>query len=315
MAGAAIARRLQKESCNVITVDRASLDLTRQGEVEAWMTSNKPQVIVVAAARVGGIHANNSYPVEFLSDNLAISLNVIDMAAKIGVEKLLFLGSSCIYPRDAKQPIAEDQLMTGSLEPTNEWYAIAKIAGLKLCAAYRLQHRCDFISVMPTNLYGPGDNFDLETSHVPAALLRRFDEAKQRGDANVSVWGTGSPRREFLYVEDMADACVHILKRYSGSEIVNIGTGDDISISEFANLIKEVVGFKGQLTFDRSKPDGMPLKRLDVSRLSNLGWNAKTSLRDGLQKTYDWYQEAKLRGQLSKRGIEDKENFKESRLL
>ena len=315
MVGDAMVKRLQKESCDVIVIEKNFLDLTRQADVEEWMVLKRPQVVVLAAARVGGIHANNTYPVEFLRDNLLIAINVIDTAHKIGVEKLLFLGSSCVYPRNANQPITEDLLMTGSLEPTNEWYAIAKIAGLKLGQAYHRQHGCDFISVMPTNLYGPEDNFHPMTSHVPAALIRRFDDAKQAKDPAVSVWGTGTPRREFLYVEDMADACIYVLRYYSESGAINIGTGEDISICDFAGLVKEVVGFKGQICFDKTKPDGVSLKRLDVSNLSSLGWEARISLQEGLERTYDWYRRAKGNGSLREREIESQTGFIENNPL
>jgi GDP-L-fucose synthase len=242
--------------------------------------------VFLAAAKVGGIHANDSYPADFISDNLAIALNVIRGAHRNGVRKLLFMGSSCIYPRLAPQPMTEDMLLSGPLEPTNQWYAIAKIAGIKLCQAYRRQHGADFVSVMPTNLYGPGDNYHPDDSHVPAALIRRFHEAKIAGLPSVTVWGTGRPRREFLAVDDLADACVFVMKHYSGDEFVNVGTGEDVTIAEFAQLVAEVVGYGGSLSFDASRPDGTPRKLLDVSKLSALGWRARTPLREGLKIAY-----------------------------
>lgn len=289
MVGAALVRRLAREDCEILTVDRAQVDLRRQSEVEDWLAEARPEAAVVAAATVGGILANASRPAEFIYDNLAIETNVIHGAWRSGVEKLLFLGSSCIYPRDAAQPMTEEALLTGPLEPTNQWYAVAKIAGLKLCQAYRREHGCDFITAMPTNLYGPGDNFDLASSHVVAALMRKAHEARIAGDGALTVWGTGRPRRELLYVEDLADALVFLLRNYSGEPHVNVGTGKDIAISELAAVIAEVVGFDGALTFDPSKPDGTPRKLLDVSRLTALGWSPSTSLRDGLTATYRWY--------------------------
>jgi GDP-L-fucose synthase len=289
MVGSAIARRLAAEGCEVLSVARDQVDLTRQAETEDWIAAVRPHAIFLAAGRVGGIHANDSYPADFLYENLAIEANVIHAAHKTGVEKLLFLGSSCIYPREAAQPMSESALLTGPLEPTNEWYAIAKIAGIKLCQAYRRQHRRDFIAAMPTNLYGPGDNFHPQNSHVPAALLRRFHEAKQAGTAAVTVWGTGTARREFMFVEDAADACVHLMKHYSGEEHVNVGTGSDVSIAEFAQLVRATVGFEGQISFDVSRPDGMPRKVMDVSALKALGWSAPTSLEVGLRRYYQWF--------------------------
>jgi GDP-L-fucose synthase len=289
MVGAALVRRLAREECEILTVGRAQVDLRRQGEVEDWLAEARPEAVVVAAATVGGILANDSRPAEFIYDNLAIETNVIHGAWRSGVEKLLFLGSSCIYPREAPQPMTEEALLTGPLEPTNQWYAVAKIAGLKLCQAYRREHGCDFITAMPTNLYGPGDNFDLASSHVVAALMRKAHDARVAGDDTLAVWGTGRPRREFLYVEDLADALVFLLQNYSGEQHVNVGTGKDIAIGELAALIAEVVGFSGTLAFDPSKPDGTPRKLLDVSRLSALGWTPSTSLRDGLTATYRWY--------------------------
>jgi len=286
MAGAAIVRRLRQERCELLAPSRRELDLSRQEPTERYLSSVRPDAVVMAAARVGGILANDMYPVEFLAENVAMALNVIRASHQAGVEKLLFLGSTCVYPKFAKQPMSEDQLLTGELEPTNQWYAVAKIAGIKLCEAYRRQHGCDFVSVMPTNLYGPGDNYHPERSHVVAALIRRFHEAKLADAPTVTVWGTGQPRREFLYVDDFADACVFVLKHYSEPEFVNIGVGHDITIAEFARIVAEVVGYRARITYDPSKPDGTPRKLVDVSRLSALGWNAKVPLRDGLQKAY-----------------------------
>ena len=286
MVGSAIVRRLQTEDCTVLTANRRDLDLTRQAETESWLAQAKPDVVVVAAARVGGIAYNDTYPVEFLADNLAIELNLIRGAHATDVRKLLFLGSSCIYPKLAPQPMREDMLLTGPLEPTNEWYAIAKIAGIKLVQAMRRQYGADFISAMPTNLYGPRDNYHPEHSHVPAALIRRIHQAKVAGARNVTIWGTGKPRREFLFVDDLADACAFMLKNYSEMEFLNIGTGEDISIADFASLVAEVIGFKGELVFDPSRPDGTPRKLLDVSKLGALGWRAQTDLRPGLEATY-----------------------------
>jgi GDP-L-fucose synthase len=286
MVGSAVLRRLRSEHCTILIEDRQGLDLTRQAETESWLDRTKPEVVVVAAARVGGIAYNNAYPVDFLADNLAIELNLIRGSYAAGVRKLLFLGSSCIYPKLAPQPMTEDMLLTGPLEPTNEWYAVAKIAGIKLIQAYRRQHGADFISVMPTNLYGPGDNYHPEHGHVPAALIRRFHEAKIAGAASSIVWGTGRPRREFLAVDDLADACVFALKHYSGDGFLNVGTGQDVSIAEFAAIVAEIVGFRGEITFDPSRPDGTPQKLLDVSKLSELGWRAKIGLHEGLSAAY-----------------------------
>ena len=289
MVGSALVRRLGRERCTLLSAGRDELDLVRQDAVERWMEANRPEVVVVAAARVGGIHANDSYPADFLYENLTIESNIVHAAWRGGTEKLLFLGSSCIYPRDAAQPVAEDALLTGPLEPTNEWYAVAKIAGIKLCQAYRRQHGCDFIAAMPTNLFGPGDNFHPENSHVPAALLDRFHRAKVEGRDTVEVWGSGRPRREFLHVDDMADACVFLLKHYSGEDVINVGTGRDIAIAEFAEMVADVVGFRGRIAFDPGRPDGAPRKLLDTSRLEALGWTAGTGLRDGLEAYYRWY--------------------------
>jgi GDP-L-fucose synthase len=279
-------RRLRSESCTILTIDRAALDLTRQAETEQWIGTAKPDAVVLAAAKVGGIAFNNSHPVDFLSDNLAIALNVIRASYAAGVKKLLFLGSSCIYPKMAPQPMDEDMLLTGPLEPTNQWYAVAKIAGIKLVEAFREQHGADFVSVMPTNLYGPDDNYHPEHSHVPAALIRRLHEAKIAGAPTVTVWGTGRPRREFLAVDDLADACVFVLKHYSGSKFLNVGTGQDITIAEFAQLVADVVGYRGRFIFDTSRPDGTPQKLLNVSELTRLGWRAKTPLREGIAAAY-----------------------------
>ncbi|HEX4893765.1 MAG TPA: GDP-L-fucose synthase [Hyphomicrobiaceae bacterium] len=286
MAGSAIVRRLASEHCEILTVSRKDVDLRNQAGVDAWMARERPHTVVLAAAKVGGIVANNTLRAEFLYDNLVIAANVIHAAHVYGVEKLLFLGSTCIYPRLAPQPMREDALLTGPLEPTNEPYAIAKIAGIKMCEAYRAQYGSDFISVMPTNLYGPGDNYHPEHSHVVAALIRRFHEAKVSGAAEVVVWGTGKPRREFLYVDDMADACVFALKTYSGAGILNIGLGEDIAISEFAQVVADVVGYQGRIVYDTTRPDGTPRKLVDVSRLAALGWRATTGLRDGLALAY-----------------------------
>ena len=289
MVGAALVRRLATEPVELLTAERAELDLADDAATLAWLRDRRPDVVVVAAARVGGILANATFPVDFLADNLRLELALIRAAHAVGVRKLLFLGSSCIYPRDCPQPIREDYLLTGPLEPTNEWYALAKIAGIKLCQAYRRQYGCDFVSAMPTNLYGPGDNFDLAASHVVPALLRRLHEAKLAGTPSVAIWGTGTPRREFLHVDDLADACVFLLRRWSGDAPVNVGCGVDLSIAELARLIAEVVGYRGALAFDPSRPDGTPKKLLDVSRLAALGWTARTPLREGLAATYDWF--------------------------
>jgi GDP-L-fucose synthase len=286
MVGAALVRRLASERCEVMTADRRALDLTRQAETQDWLGHHRPDVVIVAAARVGGIAYNNAFPVEFLADNLAIELNLIGGSFAAGVRKLLFLGSSCIYPKLAPQPMREDMLLTGALEPTNEWYAVAKIAGIKLVEAYRRQYGADFISLMPTNLYGPGDNYHPEHSHVPAALIRRFHEAKLAKAASVPIWGTGRPRREFLAVDDLADACVFVLKNYSDGQFLNVGTGHDLTIAEFARLVADVVGYAGEIDFDTTRPDGAPQKLLDVSRLANLGWTARTELRTGIAVAY-----------------------------
>lgn len=291
MVGKALVKRLEQENCNIITVERNAVNLTNQQDVSNWMSTQKLDAVFIAAAKVGGIHANSTYPAEFLHENLMIAANIIHAAYEENVEKLMFLGSSCIYPRHAAQPMSEDALLTSALEPTNEWYAIAKIAGIKLCQAYRQQYGCDFISGMPTNLYGPGDNFHPENSHVPAALLQRFHAAKQTEDKEVQIWGTGSPQREFLYTEDLADACVFLMQQYSDMSHVNIGTGRAISIADFAKKIQDTVNYKGDLTFDTTRPDGMPVKVMDVTKINSLGWTAQTSLQVGLTKYYSWFLE------------------------
>lgn len=286
MVGAALVRRLASEDCELVFADRASVDLRRQAEVEAWMAANRPDVVFLAAAKVGGILANDTFPAQFLYDNLMIEANIIQAAHEAKVEKLLFLGSSCIYPKHADQPITEEALLTGPLEPTNEWYAIAKIAGIKLAQAYRRQYGCDFISAMPTNLYGPGDNFDLQSSHVLPALIRKAHEAKLAGADHLVVWGSGKPYREFLHVDDCADACVFLMKHYSDEGHVNVGSGTDLSIRELAETIAKTVGFTGSLTFDASKPDGTPRKLMSAEKLRGLGWAPRIELNKGLASTY-----------------------------
>ena len=286
MVGSALVRRLASEGCEILTVAHAAVDLRRQDQVEAWMANNRPDAVFLAAAKVGGILANDTYPADFLYDNLILEANVIHAAYKARVEKLMFLGSSCIYPKFAEQPIVEDALLSGSLEPTNEWYAIAKIAGLKLCAAYRKQHGKDFISAMPTNLYGPGDNFDLHSSHVMPALIRKAHEAKINGEKEIRIWGTGTPLREFLHVDDCADACIHLMKAYSAESHVNVGSGEDISILELARLVAEVVGFEGEITRDLSKPDGTPRKLMSADKLRALGWSPRIGLKAGIADAY-----------------------------
>jgi len=294
MVGSALVRRLQAENCEVLTVERNALDLRDQQGVARWMHDVRPDIVFVAAAKVGGILANDSFPADFLLDNLLIETAIISGAHAVGVTKLVFLGSSCIYPKLAPQPIREDALLAGPLEATNEWYAIAKIAGLKLAQAFRRQHGCDFISAMPTNLYGPGDNYHLGSSHVMPALIRKVHEAKERG-GEVVVWGTGTPRREFLYVDDCADACLHLLKRYSADEHVNVGLGKDISILELTRLVMEVVGYDGPIVHDLTKPDGTPRKLMDVSKLTELGWVARTPLREGITRSYEAFLECGYR--------------------
>lgn len=287
MVGGAVVRRLASEGCEVITAGRDVVDLVNQQAVQDWMAETRPDAIVLAAAKVGGIKANNDFPVEFLYENLMIEANIIHAAHLADVERLLFLGSSCIYPKFAEQPIREDSLLTGPLEPTNEWYAIAKIAGIKLCQAYRTQYGRDWISAMPTNLYGPGDNYDLNSSHVLPALLRKFHEAKEAGAASVELWGSGTPLREFLHCDDLADALVFLLKEYSGYEHVNAGSGVEVTIRELAETIADVVGYEAELTFDATKPDGTPRKLMDSTRLHEMGWNNARSLRNGIAQTYD----------------------------
>ena len=289
MAGAAIVRRLQREQCQIVTASRGELDLLRQADVHTWVADQRIDAIFLAAATVGGIMANSRRPAEFLYENLVIETNVIHAAKCAGVKKLLFLGSSCIYPRMAEQPMKEEALLTGALEPTNEWYAIAKIAGIKLCAAFRRQYGCDFISVMPTNLYGPGDRYDAENGHVVAALIMKVHAAKMANRATVELWGSGTARREFLFTEDLADACVFVMKNYSGEMFLNVGTGRDMTILELAESIARVAGWKGTFTFDRAKPDGMPRKVMDVSRLTALGWSAQSTFDEGIKQAYDWY--------------------------
>lgn len=292
LVGSAILRYLQAQGySNLVVASRQDVDLTSREAVENFFAQTRPEYVFLAAARVGGILANASYPADFIRDNLAIQLNIVDSAWRHGAKKLEFLGSSCIYPKFAPQPMKEEYLLTGPLEATNEWYAVAKIAGIKLCQAYRLQHGFDAISLMPTNLYGPGDNFDLQKSHVLPALIRKFHEAKQEGSRSVSVWGSGSPMREFLHVDDLAAACVFLMQEYSDPEIINVGTGVDVTIRELARLIGETVGFAGEVSFDASKPDGTPQKLLDVSKLHALGWKHSISLPQGVRSTYEWYLE------------------------
>jgi GDP-L-fucose synthase len=291
LVGSAIFRRLETEQCHLLTVDRATLDLRDQSLTRDWIADNRPEAIFMAAALVGGILANQSAPADFIHDNLVVTTNVLEGARQAGVDKVLFLGSSCIYPKFAPQPIVEESLLTGPLEPTNEWYAIAKIAGLKMAQAYRRQYGCDFISAMPTNLYGPGDNFDLSTSHVLAALIRKAHEAKHSGAEALEVWGTGTPRREFLHVDDCADALVFLMKTYSDEGHINVGSGVDLEIGELAALVAEVVGFKGRLVFDTSKPDGTPRKLMSPARLEALGWRPRIALREGIGAAYAWFLE------------------------
>jgi GDP-L-fucose synthase len=292
LVGSAVMRALQKEGYdNLLVRTHEELDLKEQSAVRDFFQDEKPEVVIMAAARVGGIHANNSRPAEFLRDNLLMQDNVIDAAYRSGAGKFVFLGSSCIYPRMAPQPISEDSLLTGPLEPTNEWYAIAKIAGLKMCQAYRREFGFNAISLMPTNLYGPGDNFDLQNSHVLPALIRKFHEAKNRGDDGVEIWGTGTPRREFLHVDDLADAVIFMLRNYEDEKIVNVGWGEDVTIRELAELVMSAIGYRGTLKFDPSKPDGTPRKLLDVSRMNGLGWRPRIPLRAGIESTYGWFKQ------------------------
>jgi GDP-L-fucose synthase len=288
MVGQALVRRLEREPCDLVAPD-SRIDLRRQDAVDCWMANARPDVVFVAAAKVGGIHANDTRPAEFLYDNLMIEANVIEAARQAGVAKLVFLGSSCIYPKMAPQPIHEDALLTGALEPTNEWYAVAKIAGIKLCQAYRRQYGCDFISAQPTNLYGPFDNFDLTTSHVLPALIRKAHEAMAAGARDLTIWGSGTPLREFLHVDDLADALVFLATRYSGEDIVNIGSGIEITIGDLAQMVARIVGFKGPVVTDPTKPDGTPRKLLDTGRLEQLGWRASIGLEQGITSAYDWY--------------------------
>jgi GDP-L-fucose synthase len=292
LVGSAVVRSLEAQGYgNVLLRTRAELDLTDQLQVRRFFEETRPEAVILAAARVGGIHANSSRPAEFIRDNLLIQDNVIDSAYRAGTGKFVFLGSSCIYPKLAPQPIKEEYLLTGALEPTNEWYAIAKIAGVKMCQAFRRQYGFNAISLMPTNLYGPGDNFDLQNSHVLPALIRKVHEAKERGDASVVIWGTGAPRREFLHVDDLADAVLHLMRDYDEESVVNIGWGEDITIRELAELVVSVIDYKGRLAFDTSKPDGTPRKLLDVDRLRKLGWAPRIALRAGIEQTYAWYQQ------------------------
>jgi GDP-L-fucose synthase len=294
MVGSAIVRRLQQENCEILTVDKSELNLLNQAGIEKWMMEQRPDIVFMAAARVGGIHANNTQPANFLYENLAIQTNIIHASYLAGVKKLVFLGSSCIYPKFAEQPIKEESLLTGPLEPTNEWYAIAKIAGLKMCQAYRRQYGCDYICAMPTNLYGAGDNYDLDNSHVAAALLIKTQLAKFNGDKQLVIWGSGKPLREFMYVDDLADALVFLTKNYSASEHINVGTGQEVSIKSLAEIICDIVGFEGEFIFDASRPDGTPRKLMDSSRLGQLGWKPRYSLGDGLKLTYKSFNEAFL---------------------
>ena len=289
MVGSAVLRQLKSEPCEIITADRLTVDLTRQEQVENFISNAKPDAIILAAAKVGGIHANDKFPAAFLYDNLMIETNVMQAAYKTGVNRLLFLGSSCIYPKFADQPITEDALLTGSLEPTNEWYAIAKIAGIKLTQSYRKQYGVDYISAMPTNLYGTGDNFDLLTSHVLPALIRKAHDAKVKGEPSLTIWGTGKARREFLHVNDCATALIFLLKNYSEDEHINVGSGTDITILELTELICDIVGFKGDIKHDLSKPDGTPRKLMSSRKLNDMGWTPSISLRDGISSTYNWY--------------------------
>jgi GDP-L-fucose synthase len=292
MVGSAVARRLESEPCTVVDTGEVRVDFRRQADVEAWVGETRPDVVVLAAAKVGGILANDTYPAEFLYDNLVIETNIIEASRRIGVEKLILLGSSCIYPRLAPQPIPEDALLTGPLEPTNQWYAIAKIAGIKMIEAYRRQYGFSGISLMPTNLYGPYDNFDLASAHVVPALLRKFHEAQESGAPHVVVWGTGTPLRELLYIEDLADAAVFLMQSYDQTGFINVGSGEEISIADLARLVARVVGYSGGIVFDPSRPDGTPRKLIDFSRLRALGWKPRTSLEDGLRKSYAWFRQA-----------------------
>lgn len=289
MVGSALVRRLQREPVTLLTVDRAALDLRRQADVEAWIAKNRPEVIVIAAAKVGGIKANDAYPVDFLYDNLAIQTNILRAAAEQGVARVMVLGSSCVYPKHAEQPIREETLLTAPLEPTNQWYALAKITAMKLAESYRRQHGLDFVSVVPTNLYGPGDNFDLEQSHVISALMRKIHEAKQAGRRSVEIWGTGSPRREFVFVDDAADGLVFLLRNYADGAPINLAGGEEVSIRELAAILAEIIGYEGSFEYLTDRPDGMPRKLLDAGRIAALGWQPSTKLREGLAVTYRWF--------------------------
>ena len=289
MVGKAVVRQLEKKNCEILTVDRRFLDLTIQKDVNNWVTDNKPDIVIICAAKVGGILANNRYPAEFLYQNLMIEANIINAAYENDIDKLLFLGSSCIYPKHTEQPIKETALLTGLLEETNEWYALAKIAGIKLCQAYRTQYGTDFISAMPTNLYGPHDNFDLKSSHVLPALLRKTHEAKLNNLNDITVWGTGMPLREFMHVDDCAEGIIFLLENYSEMEHVNLGTGEEVSISNLIEMIKSTIGFEGKTKYDNSKPDGTPRKLLDISKINSLGWKSKIGLKEGLTNTYNWF--------------------------
>lgn len=303
MVGSAIVRRLHQEDCEILVASRDELDLTNSEEVQRWVEENKPDIAIVAAAKVGGIMANDSLPAVFLYQNLMISANVIHSCFNSNVEKLLYLGSSCIYPRLAEQPLREDSLLTGPLEPTNEWYAIAKIAGIKLCQAYRKQYGADFIAAMPTNLFGPGDNYDLNSSHVLPALIRKMHEAKLAGNPSVEVWGSGTPLREFMYVDDLADACIFLTKNYSGASHVNVGSGEEVTIRALAHLTAEIVGYGGELAFDATKPDGTPRKLMDSSMLQALGWTASTDIKSGIRLAYQAFLGEDARGEV--RAIND----------
>lgn len=293
MVGAALVRRLAATGCTVLTVDRAAVDLRRQKETEAWLEANRPDAVFVAAAKVGGIQANNAFPAEFIYDNLTIEMNLIHGAHKAGVAKLMFLGSSCMYPREAEQPIREDSILTGPLEPTNQWYAMAKLAGLKLCQAYRRQYGCDFITTVPTGLFGIGDNFDLAASHVIPALIRKVHDAKTAGRDGVEIWGTGSPEREFMYVDDAADALVFLMEHYSGEEPINVAGGETVTIRRLAELTAEACGWNGRFLYDTSKPDGMPRKALEARHLLAMGWRPGIGLAEGLARTYAWFLEGR----------------------
>ncbi|MBO6520030.1 MAG: GDP-L-fucose synthase [Rhodospirillales bacterium] len=291
LVGAAMAARLTDEGCDVLTATHGDLDLTRQADTEAWFSANKPDAVVVAAAHVGGIRANATYPAKFLYDNAAIAINVIEAARQANVGKLLYLSAACTYPKLADQPIVEDALLTGPLEPTNEWYALAKITGMKLCQAYRAEHGCNFISAQPSSVYGPGDKFDPEEGHVVASMISKFHAAKESGTPTVELWGTGTPVREFMYIDDLADALVYLLKHYADPVPINVGTGQGTTIRDLADMIKTAVGYEGTLTWDTNRPDGMPKRMLDSSRLLDLGWEPTVALPDGLAKTYAWYRE------------------------